>query len=93
MLVDRGHEAEHVADLDMLTAADPDIWLRAGSTRAVLVTKDEDFARLHLASPGPVVLWLRLGNTTRRALLEWFEPRLSEIEELVARGERLIELR
>jgi predicted nuclease of predicted toxin-antitoxin system len=89
MLADRGH----VADLDMLTANDLDIWRRAESVGAVLVTKDEDFARLHPGRPGPVVVWLRVGNTTRRALLEWLEPRLPDIEQLIARGERLIELR
>jgi predicted nuclease of predicted toxin-antitoxin system len=93
MLSDRGHTAEHVADLGMLSAGDLELWRRAEALGAVLITKDEDFAQLHRDQRGPVVLWIRIGNTTRRALLEWFEPRLPEIEDLIANGEKLIELR
>jgi len=93
VLVAHGHEAEHVADLGRLTATDVELWQLAGSTGAILVTKDEDFATLQRAGDGPAVLWIRVGNTTRRALIEWFEPLLPQIEELARRGERLIELR
>jgi predicted nuclease of predicted toxin-antitoxin system len=93
MLTAHGHEAQHVIDIGMLSARDQDIWRLAEETDAILVTKDEDFAQLHRRTAGPVVIWLRVGNTTRRALLAWLEPLLPEIEELVNRGERLIELR
>jgi len=42
---------------------------------------------------GPVIVWLRIGNTSRRALLEWFEPLLPQLEALILEGERLIEVR
>ncbi len=93
MLTAHGHDAQHVADLDMLTAGDRELWQLAETSDAILVTKDEDFAQLHKRATGPVVLWLRVGNTTRGALIAWFEPLLPQIEELVERGERLIELR
>ncbi len=43
-LVSRGHDAEHVADLELAAADDRTIWHHAASTGAVVVTKDEDFA-------------------------------------------------
>lgn len=64
--------AEHVFDLHMETASDSEIWSRAESTCAVIVTKDEDFVALATSSSsGPRVLWVRLGNSTRRELLAW----------------------
>lgn len=36
---------------------------------------------------------MRIGNTSRRALLHWFEPLLPQIEAMVQQGERLIEVR
>lgn len=45
------------------------------------------------AQSKPVIVWLRIGNTSRRALLQWFEPLLPQIESLIAQGERLIEVR
>jgi len=60
----------------------------------VLVTKDEDFpAMMLLDGRSPVVVWVRVGNTRRRALLQWFEPLISRIIELVTAGNQLIELR
>ena len=41
----------------------------------------------------PVIVWLRIGNTSRRALLEWFEPLIPQLETLVAQGNHLIEVR
>jgi len=38
-------------------------------------------------------VWVRVGNTRRRVLLEWFEPLIGRVIELVAAGNRLIELR
>jgi len=42
---------------------------------------------------GPVIDWLRIGNTSRRALHTWFEPLIPQIETLITQGERLIEIR
>ncbi len=69
------------------------IWAFAVETSAVIITKDEDFPRRRaVSSDGPVIIWIRLGNTRRAILLEWFEavfPRLLEALEL---GETLIEV-
>ncbi len=93
-LDDRGHLAEHVVDIGMQDADDSLIWRYALEKKAILVTKDEDFPhRLRLGGTAPVVLWLRIGNTSRRALLHRFEPLLPQIEAMVQQGERLIEVR
>jgi predicted nuclease of predicted toxin-antitoxin system len=61
---------------------------------AIIVTKDEDFPhRLRQSSSAPVIVWLRIGNTSRRALLRWFEPLIPQVEALVLQGDRLIEVR
>ncbi|QBQ53848.1 hypothetical protein [Nitrosococcus wardiae] len=41
---------------------------------------------------GPPIVWIRVGNTTRRALLAWFAPLLPQIEQAIASGEKLIEV-
>jgi hypothetical protein len=43
--------------------------------------------------PAPVIVWVRIGNTRRRTLLDWFEPLIPRLAELVASGNKLIELR
>ena len=93
-LVGRGHYAEHVIDIGLRDADDSAIWRHAMEKQAILVTKDEDFPhRLHQGGSGPVVLWLRIGNSSRKALLKWFEPLLPQIEILIQQGEQLIEVR
>lgn len=46
-----------------------------------------------LGGPGPAVVWVRVGNTRRAALMDWFEPLIDEIAGMVDSGQRLIELR
>lgn len=41
----------------------------------------------------PPVVWIRIGNTRRAALLVWFEPLIEHIVKMVTAGDRLIELR
>lgn len=95
LLEDAGHQAEHVADVGMEDAGDTDIWNYALQNGAVIVTKDEDFPYRHSQAPAnsPAILWLRIGNCTRKALLEWFEPLLPGIETLLREGTLLIEVR
>lgn len=94
MLSESGHAAEHVADVGLLSASDSEIWQYAIDHDAVLITKDEDFAdQVVLARPAPIVVWVRVGNTSRRALLDWLVPRIGQIVEMTESGERLVELR
>jgi predicted nuclease of predicted toxin-antitoxin system len=94
LLEAHGHIAEHVADIGLRHAEDSPIWAYALTQQAIIITKDEDFPqRLRQAKSSPVIVWLRIGNTSRRALLEWFEPLLPQIESLISQGDRLIEIR
>ncbi len=57
------------------------------------MTKDEDFAeRVSLASNAPRVVWLRIGNSSKRALLLWFRNLLPEILSELESGETLVEI-
>lgn len=93
-LTEQGHSAEHVDDLGLRKADDIDIWSEALRTRAIIITKDEDFAeRTARTTTGPVILWLRIGNATNRALMQWLTPRWAEIIDLLNADNRLIEVR
>ena len=87
-----GHIAEHVADRGMVSASDHVIREHATSVGAVIVTKDEDFAIRRLLADGPAIVWLRLGNTRRAALLTRIEAELPAIIAALERGETLIEV-
>jgi predicted nuclease of predicted toxin-antitoxin system len=78
-----GHEAEHVADIGLSAASDRDI----------LITKDEDFVTMRaLRADGPAVVWVRIGNTTRRALLTRFSAVQAAIFSALERGETVVEV-
>jgi len=94
MIVSLGGEAKHVLELDMLEASDSVIWDLALSEGYVIITKDEDFAkRLKQSKVAPPIVWLRVGNVGRKALLDWFKPLYSQIENQLKNGENLIEVR
>ncbi len=60
----------------------------------IIVTKDDDFAeRTARTTDSPVVIWLRIGNATNRALMIWLTPRWQQITTLLDAGNRLIEVR
>ena len=93
-LVDQGMQAEHVFDLGLNEAADQKIWEYARLSGAVILTKDEDFVVLSSTDPeGPAVIWVRLGNTTRKSLLRVFESAWPALREQLELGEKLVELR
>ncbi len=77
----------------MASATDQEIWQYACNKDAVLITKDEDFLVLRTLRPqGAPVLWVRLGNTTKRQLLAVFSRLLPTVEQALASGETLIEI-
>jgi predicted nuclease of predicted toxin-antitoxin system len=94
LLREHGHVAEHVTEIGPADAPDSDLWKYALENDAVIVTKDEDFADMvAIGRDGPVVVWVRVGNTRGAALLVWFEPLIDHIVELVSTGQRLVEFR
>jgi predicted nuclease of predicted toxin-antitoxin system len=91
-LRDAGCCAAHVDDLGLITATDLQIWDEAMSRSAVLVTKDRDFPIFRATSnDGPVILWVRVGNTDNRSLIKQILRALPAIIAAVERGETVIE--
>ena len=94
LLRSHGHAADHVESIGLRDADDSSIWNYALLHGAIIVTKDEDFP--HRQKQGkvfPVIIWLRIGNTSRRSLLEWFEPLLPQLVTMIGQDDRLIEVR
>ena len=93
-LRDHGHDAVHAMNSVGLNAPDSAIWDAARREGRIIVTKDRDFAIWAAARrTGPQIAWLRLGNATTRSLLTWLEPRWSSIEDRLAEGAHLVEVR
>jgi len=87
-----GCQAVHVIDLGLLAATDQQIWDEAISRSAVLVTKDRDFALRRAArNDGPLILWVRVGNTSNRKLIELALRALPAIIDAIERDEAVIE--
>ena len=90
----RGHEAMHVADLDLTAADDATLWEQAEARGFDILSKDEDFAtrRLAATAPFPRVVWLRVGNCSNAAVLDWLVPLLPIIAARLDAGDTLIEV-
>jgi predicted nuclease of predicted toxin-antitoxin system len=88
-----GHDASHVSELKLADASDRAIWKHAGETGAVIISKDEDFARMSKLMPGPAVVWVTSGNTRKQELLRRMELIFPQIVSALESGERLIEVR
>ncbi len=92
-LTELGHGAEHLADRGLLAASDREIWRIAMAGAQAIITKDEDFARRRAASAGgPPIVWIRLNNTRRAALLAWFDRSAPGIVSALERGETIVEV-
>ena len=93
-LVEAGHDAKHVEDVGLREAEDQPVWRYALENQAVVITKDEDFADHARRSPSsPVIVWLRIGNASNRALRLWFVPQLPQIIAWIEQGHHLIQVR
>jgi predicted nuclease of predicted toxin-antitoxin system len=93
-LRDAGHDAQAVREVGLREAEDSDIWNHALKTGAVLITKDEDFPiRAQQTNTSPVIVWLRIGNTSNQALRLWFMPQLPQIIGWIEQGVRVLEIR
>lgn len=92
-LSELGHAAQHVADVGLLGADDRSIWQYAREYDSVVITKDEDFS-VHCLEreKHPAVVWLRIGNCSNQALLDWFLPIFPDILLQLREGEKLIEV-
>ena len=93
-LREAGYDAQAVRDVGLREAGDGEIWRYAQAQGRVIVTKDEDFARRSQAgAAGPVIVWLRMGNTSNAVLRAWLEPQMPHLVRLIGQGYRVIEVR
>ena len=91
---EQGYDAQHVEILGLGDAEDHVIWTQAITIDAIIITKDEDFAaRAAREATAPVIVWLRIGNATNHVLIQWLEPRWTQIVSLLNDGHQLIEAR
>ena len=80
-LVERGHEATHVYAAGLAEADDRKIWDVAVERKAIVITKDIDFAeRREREAAGPQVIWLRVGNVATAELFRLLAARWAAIE-------------
>lgn len=92
-LREAGNDVQAVREIGLRDAEDSDIWDDAVATRTTIITKDQDFAERHLASrSAPVIFWLRIGNTSNRALLTWLLPLWPEVIARIEAGDNLVEV-
>ena len=93
-LEEQGYEARGVRELGLRDADDTAIWNFAEHDGWIVVTKDEDFPERSLNRPNaPQIVWLRIGNSTKRVLLAWFAPLLPDVLRELAAGHRIVEVR
>ena len=90
----QGHHAIHVAELGLEADDDSVIWKHARKEKTIIVSKDEDFAdRWLLNDDGIALVWIRKGNCSNRALMNWLEPLWPDVLRRLEQGGQLIELR
>lgn len=94
-LAANGWECAHVQDVGLDAAEDRTIWQYAKERGLTIITKDEDFQALAnwQGSIPPQVVWVRLGNCRKAALLEAFSKILPELRGLLAAGDAVVEIR
>lgn len=93
-LVSIGSDAAHVLDLELAQSGDAELWSFAVENKFVLISKDHDFLHfLDRTAPDGQLIWVRVGNCRRQALLEVVARVWPETLALVTAGERLIEIR
>jgi predicted nuclease of predicted toxin-antitoxin system len=87
-----GCQALHVAEIGLLAATDRQIWDEAVARNAPLLTKDRDFPQFRATrADGPVIVWVRVGNTDNKTLISQILQNLPAIQSAVERGETVIE--
>jgi len=87
-------QALPVRELGLRNADDREIFARARSAGAVVMTKDRDF--LHLLfeqGPPPQVIWLRVGNSSNQALQAVLLRTLEQALASLGDGEPWVEVR
>jgi predicted nuclease of predicted toxin-antitoxin system len=86
-------DAKVLRELGLRDATDTEIFARARSSGAVLISKDIDFVNLvQRLGPPPQIVWLTCGNVTNAHLKSVFARAWPSVANLLAAGERVVEL-
>ena len=90
-----GCECIHVLDVGLEDADDRVIWQYAKERSMVIVSKDEDFQILanRQGSIPPQVVWVRIGNCRKAALLEAFTRIIPALLSMLDEGQAVVEVR
>lgn len=93
-LVSRGLDCVHVLDVGLDEATDKEIWGYATAQGMILISKDEDFF-YRSSCPGTAapLVWVRLGNCRKQALLAAFDNALPQLIAALQAGNRVVEVR
>lgn len=85
--------ADHVSDVGLAVHKGIEIWDFAGRADTIIISMDDDFAKLKkLDSNGPCLVWVRWGITRRGALLTKIEAVWPTLITRLESGDRLVEL-
>lgn len=88
-----GYPASSVRDLGLRNAKDKDIFAAARQAKAVVMTKDADFAEMvERLGPPPWVIWLTCGNTSNAVLRALLKNTLPRAMDLIGKGDKLVEI-
>ena len=88
-----GIPTQAVRDLGLTRSKDPEILQAARDAKAVLMTKDADFADLvERLGPPPQVLWVTCGNTTNARLKHILSKCMPDAISRLQAGDPLIEI-
>ena len=92
-LASLGEEAIHVLDVGLLDASDSAIWDFALKNDWVIITKDDDFQfRASVTPMPPRIIWVRVGNCSKKRLIEIFKEHWSTIKEELSMNTLLVEV-
>jgi predicted nuclease of predicted toxin-antitoxin system len=94
-LAANGFQCQHVQDIGMVAMDDRTIWEYAKMHEVAIVTKDEDFPIMadRQGRIPPQVVWVRLGNCRKAALLNAFQKVLPNLRSMLESGAPVIEIR
>ena len=93
-IAEKGHSASAVRDQGLRNSDDGSIVNFSTESDWVVVTKDDDIVERAIGrKDGARVVWLRIGNSTNRALFAWLEPLWSEVVRQLEQGQHVIEVR
>ena len=89
----KGENVIHVLDRQMMESSDTEIWALALQENWIIITKDEDFqVRASVSTVFPSIIWIRIGNCSKKVLLDFFEQNWQSIKDELNAGAKLVEI-